>query len=113
MNTSGIQRIQVHSLAPLSGLMFLGAGELRCRWQRWLGSGDDVAVEYDGSCYHNLTPSMGSSISGPPKKTKTNRPTNKSSLDGPTRSCRQSSSLSRTISAPHMTIYSQGQPCKY
>ena len=53
-------RIQVRSLASLSGLGIQRCHELQCRSQKWLGS--CVAVAVAGSCSSNLTPSLGTPI---------------------------------------------------
>ena len=62
-------RLQVQSLASLSGLGIWHCRELWCRLQTWLGSGVAVA----GSCSSNLTPGLGTSMChgrGPKKKKK-------------------------------------------
>ena len=51
-------RIQVRSLASLSGLKILYCHEL---WI-WLRSDVAVAVVYAGSCSSNWTPSLGTSV---------------------------------------------------
>ena len=54
----GTTRLQVQSLASLSGLRIQYCQELRCSLKMQLRS--DVAVA--GSCSSNLTPSLGTSI---------------------------------------------------
>ena len=54
-------RIQVQSLALLSGLRIGRCHELWCRLQMWLGSGIAMAVAVAGNCCSNLTPSLGTS----------------------------------------------------
>ena len=55
-------RIQVLSLALLSGLGIWCCRELWCGSQMWLGSGVAVAVVWAGSGRSNLTLSLGTSI---------------------------------------------------
>ena len=64
-------RMQVQSLASLSGLRIWCCCELWCRSQMWLRSGVAVAVVKAGSCSSNSTPSPGTSICQrySPKKT--------------------------------------------
>lgn len=54
-------RIQVWSLALVSGLRIHHCRELWCRWQTWLGSCIAAAVVKAGNCSSNLIPSLGSS----------------------------------------------------
>ena len=66
-------RMQVWSLASLSGLRIQHCCELQCRSQMWLGFGIALAVVQDRSCSSNLTPSLGTSMCcryGPLKKKK-------------------------------------------
>ena len=65
-------RMQVQSLASLSGLRIWSCRELWCRLQMQLGSGIAVAVAQANSYSSNLTPSLGTSICRgcSPKKTK-------------------------------------------
>ena len=65
-------RMQVRSLASLSGLRIRHCRELWCRSQRRLRSHVAVAVVQAGSCSSNLSPSLGTSICHEygPKKTK-------------------------------------------
>ena len=62
-------RMQVQSLAPLSGLRVQRCCELQCSLQMWLRSGIVVAVALAGGCNSN---SLGTSICWEcgPKKTK-------------------------------------------
>ena len=55
-------RMQVQSLASLSGLRNRCCCELWCRSQMWLGSGTAMAVVEAGSWSSDSTPSLGSSI---------------------------------------------------
>ena len=55
-------RMQVLSLAPLSGLRIWYCHELWCRLQIRLGSHISVAVVQASSCSSNSTPSLGTSI---------------------------------------------------
>ena len=68
----GSMRIQIQSLASLSGLRIQHFHELWCRPQMWLGSGVAVAVVKAGSYSSDSTPSLGTSICCEcgPKKTK-------------------------------------------
>ena len=68
----GTIRLQVQSLASLSGLRIHCCRELWCRSQLWLRSCVFVAVAQAGGCKSNQTPNLGTSIcSGcSPKKTK-------------------------------------------
>ena len=59
-------RIQVLSLALLSGLGIWCCRELWCGSQMWLGSGVAVAVVWAGSCRSDSTLSLGNSMC--PKK---------------------------------------------
>ena len=72
-------RMQVRSLALLSGLRIWYCCEWWCRLQMWVWSGMAVAVA--GSCSSDVTPSLGTSIccgySPKIKKTKINKQTNK------------------------------------
>ena len=52
-------RLQVQSLASLSGLRIRLCHELWCRPKMWLGSGIAVAVVQSGSCSSDSTPSLG------------------------------------------------------
>ena len=65
-------KIQVQSLASLSGLRIQHGHKLQCRSQMQLGSGIAVAVVQAGSYSSSLTPSLGTSIccGCVPKKTK-------------------------------------------
>ena len=65
-------RMQVQSLASLSGLRIQHFVELWCRLQTRRGSGIAVAVGWAGSDNSDLTPSLGTSICHrcSPKKTK-------------------------------------------
>ena len=69
----GTMRLQVLSLASLSGLKIRCCHELWCRSQTWLGSDVAVAVVYACSHSSNWTPSLGTSIccECSPKKTHT------------------------------------------
>ena len=58
----GTMRLQVQSLALLSGLWIRHCCELWCRWQMWLGSCIAVVVAQAGSYSFYLTPSLGNSI---------------------------------------------------
>ena len=49
-------RMQIRSLALLSGLRIWRCWELLCALQTWLGSGIAVAVAVAGSCSTNSTP---------------------------------------------------------
>ena len=72
MNLTRTMRLQVRSLASLSGLRMQHCGELWCRSQTWLGSGVAVAVAQAGSYSSDLTPHLGTSIccgSSPKKHT--------------------------------------------
>ena len=53
VNLTSIQRMQVQSLALLSGLRIRGCHELWCRLQMLLGSGIAVAVVEAGHCSSN------------------------------------------------------------
>ena len=67
----GTMRLQVWSLASLSGLRIQRCRELWCRLQTWLGSGVAVAVEKAGSYSSHSIPSLGTSMChryGPKKK---------------------------------------------
>ena len=71
-------RLQVQSLALLSGLRIQHCRELWCRSQTQLGSGVDVAVAVAvaGSCSSDQTPSLGTSICcecGPKEQKKKNK----------------------------------------
>ena len=55
-------RMQVRSLALLSGLRIRCCGELQCRSQMRLGSHVAVAVAKASSCSLDSTPSLGTSI---------------------------------------------------
>ena len=55
-------RMQVWSLASLSGSGIWRCPELWCRSQTWLGSCVAVVVVQASSCSSNLTPSLGTSI---------------------------------------------------
>ena len=63
-------RMQVRSLASLSGLRIQPCCELWCWSQMWLRSGVAVAVAVavTGSCSSDLTPSLGTSICPKEKK---------------------------------------------
>ena len=54
-------RMQVPSLAVLSGLRIQRCCELWCRWRMWLRSHVAVAVVWAGSCSSDSTPSLGTS----------------------------------------------------
>ena len=71
-NLTGTMRLQVRSLASLSGLKIWRCCELRCRLQTWLRSHVAVAVVLVGGCFSDSTPSLGTSIccGCSPKKTK-------------------------------------------
>ena len=56
----GTMRLQVWSMALLSGLTIRRCRELWCRTQTLLGSG--IAVAVAGSCSSDLTPSLGTPI---------------------------------------------------
>ena len=58
----GTVRLQVRSLALLSGLRIRHCCKLRCRSQMQLGSCIAVAVAQAGSCISHSTPSLGISI---------------------------------------------------
>ena len=58
----GTMRLQVQSLASLSGLRILHCHELWYRWQTRLGSGVTVAVAQASSCSYDQTLSLGLSI---------------------------------------------------
>ena len=58
----GTMRLQVLSLASLSGLKIRCCHELWCRSQTQLRSGVAVAVTIAGSCRSDLTPGLGTSI---------------------------------------------------
>jgi len=58
----GTMRLQVWSLALLSGLRIGHCHELWCRSQTLFRSGVSVAVAKAGSCSSDLTPSLGTSI---------------------------------------------------
>ena len=58
----GIMRLQVRSMASLSGLRIWRCCELWCRSQMWLGSGIAVAVGQASCCSSNQPPSLGPSI---------------------------------------------------
>ena len=66
----GTMRLQVQSLALLSGLRVQHCREQWCRWQTRLGS--SVAVAVAGSHSFNSTPSLGTSMccGCSPEKTK-------------------------------------------
>ena len=68
----GTTRLQVRSLASLSGLRIQRCRELWCRWQMHLGSCIAVALVQAGSCTSHSTPGLGTSICrrGGPKKQK-------------------------------------------
>ena len=72
----GTMRLEIQSLASLSGLRIRGCCELWCRLQTWFGSGAAVAVAVAvavaGSYSSDSTPSLGISICRrcSPKKTK-------------------------------------------
>ena len=68
----GTKRLQVRSLALLSGLRIRCCRELSCRSQMQLRSGVAVAVALAGSYSSDLTPSLGTSICSGcgPKKSK-------------------------------------------
>ena len=70
-------RIQVRSLAFLSGLKIWCGHELWCRWLLQLRSGIAVAVEYASGYSSDLTPNLGNSnaADGGPKKTKKKKKT--------------------------------------
>ena len=71
-------RMQVRSLASLSGLRIWRCHELWCRLRVWLRS--DVAVAQAGSYSSDGTPSLGTSIClgyGPKKGKKRNKIKNK------------------------------------
>ena len=55
-------RMQVRSLALLSGLRIQRCLELWCKSQMWLRSGVAVLVAVAGRCSSHLTPSLGTSI---------------------------------------------------
>ena len=55
-------RLEVQSLASLSGLRIQRCYELWCWSQTWLRSGVAVAVVEAGSCSSDSTPSLGTSI---------------------------------------------------
>ena len=64
----GTMRLQVRSLALISGLRIQHCHELWCRLQTRLGSHVAVALMYTGGCSSDSTPSLGTSIchrSGP------------------------------------------------
>ena len=63
-------RMQVQSLASVSGLRIWHCGELWCRSQTWLRSHVAVALAQAGGYSSNSTPSQGNSMcrgSGPRK----------------------------------------------
>ena len=69
-------RLQVPSLALLSGFRIRCCNELWCRWQMQLGSRAAGAVPVAGSCSSTSTPDLGTSICcgfGPKKKKKKER----------------------------------------
>ena len=68
-------RMQVWSLASLSGLRIWHCGELWCRSKTWLGSGIAVAMTLARGHSSDLTPRLGTSICHRcgPKKTKKKR----------------------------------------
>ena len=55
-------RLQIRSLAPLSGLRIRCFGELWCRLQMSLGSGVAVALAQASGYSFNSTPSLGTFI---------------------------------------------------
>ena len=55
-------RLQVQSLASLTGLRIWRCGELWCRSQMWLGTRAAVALAEAGGYSPNSTPSLGTSI---------------------------------------------------
>ena len=57
----GTMRLQVRSLALLSGLRIRYRHELWCRSQMQLGSGVAVVVAQAGSCSSDQTPGLGTS----------------------------------------------------
>ena len=71
-NLASIMRIQIRSLASLSGLRIWCCLELWCRSQMWLGSCVAMSVVYVGSCSSISTPSLGTYMccGYGPKKTK-------------------------------------------
>ena len=68
-------RMQVQSLASLSGLGIQHCLKLQQSSQIWLGYGMAVAVEQSSNCSSDLSPSLGISICrrGGPKKFKKER----------------------------------------
>ena len=70
-------KMQVQSLASLSGLRIRSCYELWCRSQTWLGSQVTVAMAQAYSYSSDSTPSLGTSICFEcgPKKQKTNKQT--------------------------------------
>ena len=58
----GTMRLQVPSLALLSGLTIQHCCELRCKSQTQLGSGVAVAVPVASSYCYDSSPSLGTSI---------------------------------------------------
>ena len=70
-------RMQVQSLAPLSGLRIPRCHELWCWWQMWLGSGISVAVVQAGSCSSHSDPAWetpyATGAAPPPKKKKSEK----------------------------------------
>ena len=77
----GTVRLQVRSLALLSGLRIWHCHELWCRWQKWLGGGMAVAVAGCGqllpAAVALIRPSLGTSICHRCSPKKQNRQTNK------------------------------------
>ena len=65
-------RMQLRSLALLSGLRIQRCHELQCRSKMWLGSGIVVAMVQAGTCSSDSTPLPGTSICCrySPKRTK-------------------------------------------
>ena len=66
-------RLQVSSLALLSGIRSQHCCKLLCRWQMQLGSAVALAMALASSCSSDLTPSLGTSIClgcGPKKEKK-------------------------------------------
>ena len=74
-NLTMSMRMQVWSLASLSGLRIWHCHELWCRSQMWLGSQVAVAVAWASGYSFNLTPRLGTSICREcgPKKTHTHQ----------------------------------------
>ena len=75
----GSVRMQVRSLAVLSGLRIWHCHELQSRLQMWLGSHIAMAVVWANSCSLDLTPGLKTSthLWCGPKKKKEKKPVNK------------------------------------